>query len=172
MACYVMNTSGDDNKGAEKCIIPLSDYLECLHHRKEVGKAISSCILMLRPSSGREGSADSGSISEVGGGKCRFRSEEFKGCEVVGRHCCNDGGEESPCAEMVTARQAELISEYTLPSSQLPSDEYMMCLCWLSPVLCWSLERVLTPLSNYGLHRPRLSFGLARCACWSGKYFH
>jgi NADH dehydrogenase (ubiquinone) Fe-S protein 5 len=114
MACYVINTSGDDNKGAEKCIIPLSDYLECLHHRKEVGKAICSCTLTGLAETifaGRKGSADSGSISEMGGGKCGLRSEECKGCEVVGCHCSNDGGEESPCAQMVTARQAELISE-------------------------------------------------------------
>ena len=36
MACYVLNTTGDDNRGAEKCIKPLDDYYECLYHRKEV----------------------------------------------------------------------------------------------------------------------------------------
>jgi NADH dehydrogenase (ubiquinone) Fe-S protein 5 len=44
MACYVVNTTGDDNKGAEKCMIPLADYLECLHHRREVcGGAVHMC---------------------------------------------------------------------------------------------------------------------------------
>jgi NADH dehydrogenase (ubiquinone) Fe-S protein 5 len=36
MACYVLNTSGDTNKGAEKCVPAFEDYHECLHHKKEV----------------------------------------------------------------------------------------------------------------------------------------
>lgn len=36
MACYVTNTSPYDNTGAKQCVLPLEDYLECLHHRKEV----------------------------------------------------------------------------------------------------------------------------------------
>ncbi|KAF2665052.1 hypothetical protein BT63DRAFT_83841 [Microthyrium microscopicum] len=35
MACYVLNTSGDTNKGAEKCVPAFEDYHECLHHKKE-----------------------------------------------------------------------------------------------------------------------------------------
>jgi NADH dehydrogenase (ubiquinone) Fe-S protein 5 len=36
MACYVLNATGADNRGVEKCIKPLEDYNECLYHRKEV----------------------------------------------------------------------------------------------------------------------------------------
>ena len=88
MGCYVMNTTGDDNKGAEKCIIPLSDYLECLHHRKEVCKGTSSRVVMgfADMSTGREGSADPDRISEMGGGKRGLCSEECEGCAVFGRH--------------------------------------------------------------------------------------
>ena len=121
MACYVMNTSGDDNKGAEKCIIPLSDYLECLHHRKEV---CNGTCLWVRgfadTSTGREGSADPDGISEMGGGKCGLCRQEREGRAVVGRYRCNDGGEESQNPKMDAARQAELIpassNSYLLPN--------------------------------------------------------
>lgn len=36
LACYVVNTSSDDESGAKKCLPALEDYEECLHHRKEV----------------------------------------------------------------------------------------------------------------------------------------
>jgi hypothetical protein len=36
MACYVINSSVDDNKAVWKCHEQLEDYLECLHHAKEV----------------------------------------------------------------------------------------------------------------------------------------
>ena len=36
LACYVVNTNGDDMSGAKKCIPALEDYYECLYHRKEV----------------------------------------------------------------------------------------------------------------------------------------
>lgn len=36
MACYVVNTSVDDNSGKKKCAPALEDYYECLHHKKEV----------------------------------------------------------------------------------------------------------------------------------------
>ncbi|KAK0392149.1 hypothetical protein NLU13_1647 [Sarocladium strictum] len=35
MACYVVNTSGEDKSGKKKCAPPLEDYYECLHHKKE-----------------------------------------------------------------------------------------------------------------------------------------
>lgn len=37
MACYVVNTSADDDSGKKKCSPVLEDYYECLHHKKEVG---------------------------------------------------------------------------------------------------------------------------------------
>lgn len=36
LACYVVNTSAEDDSGKKKCAAPLEDYYECLHHRKEV----------------------------------------------------------------------------------------------------------------------------------------
>jgi NADH dehydrogenase (ubiquinone) Fe-S protein 5 len=36
LACYVVNTSTDDDSGKKKCQPVLEDYYECLHHRKEV----------------------------------------------------------------------------------------------------------------------------------------
>ena len=37
LACYVVNTSSEDDTGKKKCQPALEDYYECLHHRKEVG---------------------------------------------------------------------------------------------------------------------------------------
>lgn len=37
MACYVVNTSAEDDSGKKKCSPVLEDYYECLHHKKEVG---------------------------------------------------------------------------------------------------------------------------------------
>ncbi|KAJ9668158.1 hypothetical protein H2201_001587 [Coniosporium apollinis] len=36
LACYVTNTSTDDDSGKAKCTPILDDYYECLHHKKEV----------------------------------------------------------------------------------------------------------------------------------------
>ena len=36
MACYVVNTSAEDDSGKKKCAPVLEDYYECLHHKKEV----------------------------------------------------------------------------------------------------------------------------------------
>jgi NADH dehydrogenase (ubiquinone) Fe-S protein 5 len=36
LACYVVNTSTEDDSGKHKCKLVLDDYYECLHHRKEV----------------------------------------------------------------------------------------------------------------------------------------
>lgn len=36
MACYVVNTSAEDDSGKKKCSFALEDYYECLHHKKEV----------------------------------------------------------------------------------------------------------------------------------------
>ncbi|TLS31170.1 hypothetical protein PpBr36_02419 [Pyricularia pennisetigena] len=35
LACYVVNTSGEDDSGKKKCAPALEDYYECLHHKKE-----------------------------------------------------------------------------------------------------------------------------------------
>lgn len=36
LACYVVNTNGDDESGKKKCVPVLEDYYECMHHKKEV----------------------------------------------------------------------------------------------------------------------------------------
>merc|ERR1711964_272034 len=36
LACYVVNTSAEDDSGKKKCAFALEDYYECLHHKKEV----------------------------------------------------------------------------------------------------------------------------------------
>ncbi|KAH7032821.1 uncharacterized protein B0I36DRAFT_320102 [Microdochium trichocladiopsis] len=36
LACYVVNTSAEDDSGKKKCSPALEDYYECLHHKKEV----------------------------------------------------------------------------------------------------------------------------------------
>ncbi|KAI6246590.1 hypothetical protein HI914_05244 [Erysiphe necator] len=35
LACYVVNTTEEDDLGRKKCAPALEDYYECLHHRKE-----------------------------------------------------------------------------------------------------------------------------------------
>ncbi|KAH8815913.1 hypothetical protein F5884DRAFT_774221 [Xylogone sp. PMI_703] len=35
LACYVVNTTSDDDSGKRKCVPVLEDYYECLHHKKE-----------------------------------------------------------------------------------------------------------------------------------------
>ncbi|KAK2623865.1 hypothetical protein QTJ16_002193 [Diplocarpon rosae] len=37
LACYVVNTTNDDDSGKKICGPVLEDYYECLHHKKEVG---------------------------------------------------------------------------------------------------------------------------------------
>ncbi|KAI9852377.1 MAG: hypothetical protein M1838_000899 [Thelocarpon superellum] len=40
LACYVVNTTSDDDSGKTKCHPALEDYYECLHHKKEPGQAV------------------------------------------------------------------------------------------------------------------------------------
>lgn len=42
MACYVVNTSAEDDSGKKKCSPVLEDYYECLHHKKEVRLCLPS----------------------------------------------------------------------------------------------------------------------------------
>ncbi|KAH7309421.1 hypothetical protein B0I35DRAFT_482197 [Stachybotrys elegans] len=41
MACYVVNTSAEDDSGKKKCTFALEDYYECLHHKKEHARALA-----------------------------------------------------------------------------------------------------------------------------------
>ncbi|KAI9680911.1 MAG: hypothetical protein M1829_000991 [Trizodia sp. TS-e1964] len=38
LACYVVNTTDDDDSGKRKCLPALEDYYECLHHKKEAAR--------------------------------------------------------------------------------------------------------------------------------------
>ncbi|KAH8908707.1 hypothetical protein BR93DRAFT_966755 [Coniochaeta sp. PMI_546] len=38
LACYVVNTSAEDDSGKKKCAPALEDYYECLHHKKEYAR--------------------------------------------------------------------------------------------------------------------------------------
>ncbi|PON23145.1 hypothetical protein TGAM01_v207918 [Trichoderma gamsii] len=51
MACYVVNTSAEDDSGKKKCSPVLEDYYECLHHKKEVACESAGVTSRIRPSS-------------------------------------------------------------------------------------------------------------------------
>lgn len=38
LACYVVNTTEENDSGKKKCAPVLEDYYECLHHRKEMSR--------------------------------------------------------------------------------------------------------------------------------------
>ncbi|CCU80147.1 hypothetical protein similar to NADHubiquinone oxidoreductase [Blumeria hordei DH14] len=38
LACYVVNTTEENDSGKKKCAPVLEDYYECLHHRKEINR--------------------------------------------------------------------------------------------------------------------------------------
>ncbi|KAF2001776.1 hypothetical protein P154DRAFT_463785 [Amniculicola lignicola CBS 123094] len=41
LACYVTNTSAEDDSGKAKCGPVLEDYYECLHHKKEAARTLA-----------------------------------------------------------------------------------------------------------------------------------
>ncbi|KAK4453095.1 hypothetical protein QBC34DRAFT_396266 [Podospora aff. communis PSN243] len=41
LACYVVNTSSEDDSGKKKCAPALEDYYECLHHKKEAHRVMT-----------------------------------------------------------------------------------------------------------------------------------
>jgi NADH dehydrogenase (ubiquinone) Fe-S protein 5 len=60
LACYVVNTSTEDDSGKKKCGPVLEDYYECLHHRKEV------CIWTLgKPHNAQQNTFDSYLLSPL-----------------------------------------------------------------------------------------------------------
>jgi len=38
LACYVVNSDGEDANHSKACAGPLEDYYECLHHKKEAAR--------------------------------------------------------------------------------------------------------------------------------------
>merc|ERR1711964_411638 len=48
LACYVVNTSAEDDSGKKKCAFALEDYYECLHHKKEHARAVAMQTAFVR----------------------------------------------------------------------------------------------------------------------------
>ncbi|QDS73876.1 hypothetical protein FKW77_006972 [Venturia effusa] len=68
LACYVVNTTGDSAQGAAKCSPVLEDYMECLHHRKEVArvKAIQTAYRKKAIENPSENRPTAGEIRKLG----------------------------------------------------------------------------------------------------------
>ncbi|KAG8628484.1 hypothetical protein KVT40_004357 [Elsinoe batatas] len=69
LACYVVNTSAEDDSGKKKCLAPLEDYYECLHHRKEAARtsALQAAYRRAEAASGDRSSAkNAGEIRALG----------------------------------------------------------------------------------------------------------
>lgn len=45
LACYVVNTSSEDDSGKKKCVPVLEDYYECMHHKKEVSRELCQAVV-------------------------------------------------------------------------------------------------------------------------------
>lgn len=78
MACYVVNTSAEDDSGKKKCGASLEDYYECLHHKKEVccapepGRGWASTD----DTTARAGAGDTGSLCKGRDGDAEGRCAE------------------------------------------------------------------------------------------------
>ncbi|KAI1391294.1 uncharacterized protein F4822DRAFT_396248 [Hypoxylon trugodes] len=68
LACYVVNTSGEDDSGKKKCAPVLEDYYECLHHKKEAARvrALQAAYRKAEASSARENAPSAGQIRNLG----------------------------------------------------------------------------------------------------------
>ncbi|EGP88070.1 unnamed protein product [Zymoseptoria tritici ST99CH_1A5] len=68
LACYVVNTSAEDDSGKAKCQPPLQDYYECLHHRKEASKiiALQAAYRKREAATPRDNAPSAGEIRSLG----------------------------------------------------------------------------------------------------------
>ncbi|RDA84118.1 hypothetical protein CP532_0207 [Ophiocordyceps camponoti-leonardi (nom. inval.)] len=68
LACYVVNTSSDNDSGKKKCVLPLEDYYECLHHKKEHVKALAlqAALREARPTTAVHEGGDTKHIKSLG----------------------------------------------------------------------------------------------------------
>ncbi|KAI1414244.1 hypothetical protein F5Y13DRAFT_159073 [Hypoxylon sp. FL1857] len=68
LACYVVNTSAEDDSGKKKCASTLEDYYECLHHKKEAARvrALQAAYRKAEASSARENAPSAGQIRNLG----------------------------------------------------------------------------------------------------------
>jgi len=68
LACYVVNTSSEDDSGKKKCAPMLEDYYECLHHRKEAAKvrALQAAYRRQQAANPRDDAPSAGQIRGLG----------------------------------------------------------------------------------------------------------
>ncbi|KAK0635179.1 hypothetical protein B0T17DRAFT_486050 [Bombardia bombarda] len=68
LACYVVNTSSEDDLGKKKCAPALEDYYECLHHKKEAArvKTLQAAYRKAEAEGTRENAPTAGQIRSLG----------------------------------------------------------------------------------------------------------
>ncbi|OQO03302.1 hypothetical protein B0A48_11558 [Cryoendolithus antarcticus] len=68
LACYVVNTSAENDSGKSKCAPVLEDYYECLHHRKEAAKvtALQAAYRRREAETSRDALPTAGEIRSLG----------------------------------------------------------------------------------------------------------
>ncbi|KAI0200987.1 hypothetical protein F4808DRAFT_426146 [Astrocystis sublimbata] len=68
LACYVVNTSAEDDSGKKKCGPILEDYYECLHHKKEAArvKYLQAAYRKAEAASPRDNAPSAGQIRNLG----------------------------------------------------------------------------------------------------------
>ncbi|KAI1193625.1 hypothetical protein F5X97DRAFT_32350 [Nemania serpens] len=68
LACYVVNTSSEDDTGKKKCAPILEDYYECLHHKKEAARVrqLQTAYRKAEASSPRDNAPSAGQIRNLG----------------------------------------------------------------------------------------------------------
>ncbi|KAI1750068.1 hypothetical protein F4782DRAFT_259580 [Xylaria castorea] len=68
LACYVVNTSSEDDTGKKKCAPILEDYYECLHHKKEAARVrqLQAAYRKALAASPRDSAPTAGQIRNLG----------------------------------------------------------------------------------------------------------
>ncbi|KAI9812166.1 MAG: hypothetical protein M1827_004832 [Pycnora praestabilis] len=68
LACYVVNTTAEDDSGKKKCLPVMEDYYECLHHKKEAAKtrALQHAYRRAQAAHPREDAPKAGAIRNLG----------------------------------------------------------------------------------------------------------
>ncbi|KAL1902704.1 hypothetical protein Sste5346_001147 [Sporothrix stenoceras] len=68
LACYVVNSSGEDEAGKKKCAPLLEDYYECLHHKKEAARVrtLQAALRKAEAATPRDAAPNAGQIRNLG----------------------------------------------------------------------------------------------------------
>ncbi|OAA64536.1 NADH:ubiquinone oxidoreductase subunit [Niveomyces insectorum RCEF 264] len=68
LACYVVNSSGEDSAGRKKCGPLLQDYYECLHHKKESMRVqiLQQALRKAEAATPRDAAPNAGQIRNLG----------------------------------------------------------------------------------------------------------